>query len=64
MPLGLANITFLIPGYITKQLVTRIISGKESNLSVAMEERVIQGDEITVTAQQTKSESRNAFNLN
>lgn len=63
MPLGLANITFLIPGYITKQLVTRIISGKESNLSVAMEERVIQGDEITVTAQQTKSESRNAFNL-
>lgn len=63
LPLGMVQIDFLIPGYTSKQLRTRLISGKESILAMALEERVIQGEEVIVTAQQNKSESRNAFNL-
>lgn len=59
IPIGRINIKVTYIGYKQKQLTVVLNAGKESVLNIDLEENVIQGEEIVVTAEHDKTKTNN-----
>ena len=59
VPVGRWQLKFQLLGYKEKFMTVVLNAGKESVSNVEMEEQVIQGEEVTVTAEQDKTKTNN-----
>jgi hypothetical protein len=59
VPLGRWQLMFKVIGYKEKFATVVLNSGKEAIVNVGLEESVIQGEEVVITAQQDKTETNN-----